>query len=482
MKHGAVLVVLSVLAASALVPSAASAVTAPASDPFYAQPANIAQYPHGTILREREVTLSGPTQLAAAAVYQLMYATTNATGQPVAAVTTVMVPTSPAPGPRRLASYQTFYDSLTLNCAPSYTLQGGNNGGGTNGPLEQTMMSEELEQGWDVVTSDYEGLDSEWAVGPMLGYATLDSITAAEHFAPAGLEGAKTEVTLNGYSGGSEASTWAAALAPRYSPNIDIVGVAAGGNFPDFVYTTEHLDNTIWYGTEIGVLESFSRALPQDFDLSKILNASGQALAAKDGQDGSGCGGSTLNEPLANASQYTNFPDSEALAAYPPVNRGLEELSLKNGPLPKAPLFLYNSVDDDLAFIQPVDAWVADYCRHGRRPARHCCARPGSAGRRRQFPQRGHDLGPRGVLPDRRNREARAPLTRYGWVTRATSPPRGRAASRTASRSGAPALPPAPWVSTSRNRAAGPSPSSSASAAPPSVAICTGTIVPAAPR
>src|SRR6185312_12580274 len=68
---------------------------------------------------------------------------------------------------------------------------------------------------------------------------------------------------------------------------------------------------------------------------------------------------------------------------------------------------------------------------------------------------------------------ARAPLTRYGWVTRATSPPRGRAASRTASRSGAPALPPAPWVSTSRNRAAGPSPSSSASAAPPSVAICT---------
>ncbi len=112
-------------------------------------------------------------------------------------------------------------------------------------------------------------------------------------------------------------------------------------------------------------MESFSRALPQDFDLSKLLNASGQALAAKDGQDGSGCGGSTLNEPYGNASQYTNFPDSEALAHYPPVKSGLEELSLKNGPLPKAPLFLYNSVSDDLAFIQPVDAWVANYCRHG---------------------------------------------------------------------------------------------------------------------
>ncbi|HTT26896.1 MAG TPA: lipase family protein [Solirubrobacteraceae bacterium] len=351
--------------ASAVVPSAASALTPPASDPFYAQPANIARYPHGTILRERQVTLSGPTQAEAAAAYQLMYATTNATGQPVAAVTTVMVPSMPAPGPRRLASYQTYYDSLTVNCAPSYTLQGGNNGGGTNGPTEQTMMSQLLQQGWDVVTSDYEGLNSEWAVGPMLGYATLDSITAVEHFAPAGLEGAKTEVTLNGYSGGSEASTWAAAFAPKYAANINIVGVAAGGNFPDLVYTTEHLDNSIWYGTEIGVLESFSRALPQDFDLSKLLNASGQALAAKDGQDGSGCAGSTLNEPYGNASQYTNFPSSVALADYPPVNRGLEELSLKNGPVPKAPLFLYNSVDDDLAFIEPVDAWVASYCRRG---------------------------------------------------------------------------------------------------------------------
>jgi len=364
-RRRALQIAFALLVASALVPSAAGAVTPPASDPFYAQPANIAQHPHGTILRERQVTLSGPTQAGAAAAYQLMYATTNATGQPVAAVTTVMVPTSPAPGPRRLASYQTYYDSLTLNCAPSYTLQGGNNGGGTNGPTEQTLMAELLAQGWDVVTSDYEGLNSEWAVGPMLGYATLDSIIAVEHFAPAGLDGVRTEVTLNGYSGGSEASTWAAAFAPKYAPKLDIVGVAAGGNFPDLVYTTENLDNSIWYGTEIGVLESFSRALPQDFDLTRLLNASGQALAAKDGQDGSGCAGSTLNEPFGNASQYTNFPDSAALAAYPPVNEGLEQLSLKNGPLPKAPMLLYNSVDDDLAFIQPVDAWVANYCRHG---------------------------------------------------------------------------------------------------------------------
>ena len=350
---------------SAIAPVAAGAVTAPESDPFYTPPANLAHYTHGRILRERAVTLSGPTQTGSAAAYQLMYRTTNATGQPVAAVTTVLVPKSPAPGPRRLASYQTYYDSLTLDCAPSYTLQTG--GGGSNGPTEQTMMSQLLQQGWDVVTSDYEGLQSEWAVGPMLGRATLDSVRAVEHFAPADLEGAKTEVTMNGYSGGSEASTWAAALSPGYTPELDIVGVAAGGNFPDLDYTFQNFDNSLWYGTEIGVMESFSRAFPKAFDLAKLLNASGQSLATKDGQDGSGCAGSTLNEPYGNASQYTNFPDSEALADYAPVKSTLDQISLKTAPLPKAPLFLYNATTDDLAFIQPVDAMVASYCQRRRR-------------------------------------------------------------------------------------------------------------------
>ena len=350
-----------VLVVSALLPSVASAVTAPASDPFYTPPANLSQYPHGTILRERQVTMSGPQQLETADAYQLLYTTTNLTGTPVAAVTTVLVPTSPALGPRRLASYQMYYDSLTLNCAPSYTLQGGNNGPSS----EAAWITQLLQQGWDVNVPDYEGLQSEWAVGPVLGRATLDSITAAEHFAGAGLDGAKTEVTMNGYSGGSEAATFAAALAPKYTPALDIVGVAAGGNFPDLDYTTQNLDNSVWYGTEIGALESFSRALPKQINLTKLLNAAGQSLAAKDGQDGSGCGGSTLNEPYSNASQFTNFPTSAALAADPPVKSALDQISLKNAPMPKAPEVLYNSVNDDLAFIGPVDTLVANYCRNG---------------------------------------------------------------------------------------------------------------------
>ncbi len=351
------------LLALALVPAAASALTAPSSDPFYTPPANLAKHPQGAILRKREVSMSGSQATLTAHAYQLMFRTTDATGHPAAAVTTVLVPVSPASGPRRLASYLMYYDSLTLNCAASYILQGGNYSPGTAG--EDYSINQLLQQGWDVNVPDYEGLQSEWAVGPLLGRAALDSALAAEHLAAAGLDGARTEVSFNGYSGGSDAATWAAALAPSYAPSLDIVAVAAGGNFPDLDYTTQRFDGSVWYGTEIGILESFSRALPQNFDLSKLLSTSGQALAAKDGQDASGCAGSTTNEPYGDASQYTNFPDSETLADYPPVKRGLNKISLKTAPLPKAPLFLYNGVGDDLAYIQPVDALVADYCTHG---------------------------------------------------------------------------------------------------------------------
>jgi len=299
--HTIVVGLLAVIGA-VLVPSATAALAAgpvaPASDPFYSSPANLASDAPGTILRSREVTVSGPEQADSSAAYQLLFRTTNATGHPVAAVTTVFLPRVPGAGPRRLASYQTAYDS------------------------------------------------------------------AAEHFARAALDGTATEVTLNGYSGGSEATTWAAALAPGYAPELRIVGVAAGGNFPNLDYTLSKFDGSLWYGTEIGVMESFSRAYPQ-FDLKTLLNAAGQALAVQDGQDASGCAGSTTNEPLGQASQYTNFPSSEALAADPLVTSVLAKMSLQDAPLPTAPLFLYNAIGDELAHIQPVDTLVARYCAKG---------------------------------------------------------------------------------------------------------------------
>jgi hypothetical protein len=298
------------------------------------------------------------------AAYQLLYRTTDPAGRAAATVTTVMIPVSPAPGPRKLVSYQTFYDSLTLNCAPSYTMRGGNSGGSTQ-PYESGLIAQELQQGWDVVVPDYEGLQSEWAVGPMLGHATLDGIRAAESFAPAGLEGARTPVAMNGYSGGAIASNWAEAYASRYAPQLNIVAVAAGGIFPDIDYTESTLDGSYWYGVQIGDLVAIDRAYPA-LHLPSLLNASGRALAAADGQDADGCAGATSNAQGGNAAEYTVFPTSAALAADSRVKRVLGKLTMETAaPVPAAPSFFYNAAGDELAHIQSVDRLVGYYCARG---------------------------------------------------------------------------------------------------------------------
>jgi hypothetical protein len=215
-----------------------------------------------------------------------------------------------------------------------------------------------------VVVPDYEGPQNEWAVGPMLGRATLDSVKAVESFAPAEIEGSATQVAMNGYSGGSEATTWAAAFVRSYAPSVHLVGIAVGGNFPDPGYTLTKFDGSLWYGTEIGVMVSINRAYPE-FDLDAILNAKGQALAAQDGMDAGGCGASTLNEPGGNASQFTNYPSSPAIAAIPRVKQVLDEMNLNNAPVMSPPSFVYNATGDELAHIAPVDAWVAEECRRG---------------------------------------------------------------------------------------------------------------------
>jgi len=94
MKRSRLLLAVAVLALIpfALAPASAGAVTAPSADPFYTAPAGLASYPPGAVLRSREVTVQGLTDLASDTAYQLLYRTTDATGQPVATVATLLIP------------------------------------------------------------------------------------------------------------------------------------------------------------------------------------------------------------------------------------------------------------------------------------------------------------------------------------------------------------------------------------------------------
>src|SRR5271155_165558 len=160
----------------------------PVDDPFYQAPPGYASTMPGMMLKSRPFTLSPAFKATWSSLggYQLLYRTTDAHGSPTATVTTILLPTHPAPGPRNLVSDQIAEDSLTTSCAPSYLMRQAPT---PSSVPDKVMIGTALANGWDVVVSDYEGPHSELLVGPLEGRETLDGIRAAEGFAGDGLKG-----------------------------------------------------------------------------------------------------------------------------------------------------------------------------------------------------------------------------------------------------------------------------------------------------
>jgi hypothetical protein len=192
----------------------------------------------------------------------------------------------------------------------------------------------------------------------MAGHAVLDAVRAAQRFAPAGLRGAATPVGLWGYSGGGHATAWASELQPAYAPELDVKGVAEGGVPADIEVTARHLDGGPFSGLYLAAAVGISRAYPE-IDLPSLLNAAGREMARKIGEE-------CLEEfardfPFRRMSEFTTVPDPLAV---PRVQAVLEHNRLGRR-IPRAPLFVYHSILDELNPIAPADALVATYCRAG---------------------------------------------------------------------------------------------------------------------
>jgi hypothetical protein len=225
----------------------------PSDDPFYVPPTGFESAKPGDILRSRPVpsalSLFQVIPLNLKGAWQLLYRTTDSLGNPVATVTTVMVPKNA--DPKKLLSYQVAEDSGgEINCAPSYTLQTGSNTtyAGTGG-IEAALIAASLNQGWIVNSPDWEGPKSTFVAGLQAGYATLDGIRAALASGSTTGVSSSAKVQMWGYSGGALASEWAAELQASYAPEIAFVGMAIGGVTPN----VKNVFNTINKGLFAGL-------------------------------------------------------------------------------------------------------------------------------------------------------------------------------------------------------------------------------------
>ncbi|MEV0296735.1 lipase family protein [Nocardia sp. NPDC050710] len=329
----------------------------PDPDPFYATPADIGAKAPGQVLETRAM----PPLLIfpGATVTMIKFRSTNSRGFPIAATSTVLTPHERRPG-APLLSYQHIINALGTKCAISRLLY-------TEDPMlqirEAVALNAALAHGWSVALPDHLGPNSAYGAARLGGQITLDGIRAVRKVPELDLR--DSPVAMAGYSGGGMATAWAAALQPRYAPELDIVGAAAGGVPTNMVAMLEALNYNPHpaFGLMMAAGIGLEREYPDRFPISDSMNA--QGLAARE-RMANGC----TNEILAVGAgrSVRDFASSMSMASNPTARAVVEENSLElfDG-VPTMPIFEWHSESDPLIPVDSVVNTNRRYCAAGVR-------------------------------------------------------------------------------------------------------------------
>src|ERR1700730_9198584 len=326
-------------------------VTPPADDPFYRVSENLEAFCPGEVLDGRPVEVRMFRRLVNADAWQVKFRPTDVHSAAVSGVTTVMIPRRPFNGSvRPLLSYQPAIARLGATADRSFTLRHGNQ-------QELPLMVRALRRGWAVVTTDYTGPQHAFGVGLVAARIVLDGIRAAIAFEPAGFDAA-TPIGLWGYSGGAQATVWAAEQHSRYAPELNIVAAAAGAIPVDPTSSGLPDDGAIFSGLAVASLVGISRGFP-DVDLLGALTPQGQAMVAA-------AADMTFQQlimsfPFLCWGDYLTVP---GVFEIPGLRTAFEAIRLGQA-TPMTPVYLYHAVHDQYPAIADVDKLVEKYRREG---------------------------------------------------------------------------------------------------------------------
>ncbi|HEX2316519.1 MAG TPA: lipase family protein [Thermomonospora sp.] len=328
----------------------------PDQDPFYAAPADIGAYGPGHIVRSRKITPKVGNLDTRADVWQIAYRSNDSHLAPQLVVTSLIVPKAAwtGTGPRPIVSVQAPEDSTGTQCAPSYGLSSGS---GVAGMLA-SMSTQLLDRGWAVALPDHEGPRSVFMAGPQAAHAVLDGIRAVRNFTGAPGIGRDNPWTLNGYSGGAQATGWAAQFQPSYAPDVTLKGAAMGGTPADPEAVARFLDGRIFSGFEAAAATSLATEFPE-MNLDPIMNDAGRKALAD-------ARGKCLTELLTQfafkrLSQYSTVPDPLAV----PSVRAVLRLNTMGAAAPAAPIFNYHANTDEIVPVGQANQLVKDWCAKG---------------------------------------------------------------------------------------------------------------------
>ncbi len=325
------------------------------ADDFYTPPSSIPSGNPGDVLRARVAKAGPPTARALAEAWQVMYLSTNALGQPDVVTGTVLVPkAAPDRSKLNIVAMAPGTTGPAFRCTVSRFINSG-------AFYEQAMLNGLLKAGYAVVVTDYEGYHQDprtsYIVGRSMGPAVLDAVRAALRLPEAGLS-ASAQVATTGFSQGGGASMWAGQLQPTYAPELNLVGVSAGGVPADLIQVALGLEGQPAFGFLLNALIGLNNAYP-DLLLDNFLNDNGRTtLKAMNDDD-------CTAELLVN---YANRKNTEYLArtpyVTPPWVARLGQNKLGATPI-KVPVYQYHASNDVIVRYAQATKLRDTYCSLG---------------------------------------------------------------------------------------------------------------------
>jgi pimeloyl-ACP methyl ester carboxylesterase len=199
--------------------------TGPAGDAFYTPPSPLPGKKHGDLIWARK--LGGAAVAPGASVTKVvLYRSTGVDGKSAAVSGIVSLPRGKAPkGGWPVVTYAHGTTGIADQCAPSRDAAGT--------PIHPynayilPLLTRWLKAGYAVVRTDYEGLGTPgvhpYLVGSSEGRSTLDVVRAARQLDPR----LSPSTIISGHSQGGHAALFAAALAPKWTPELKVRGTVA---------------------------------------------------------------------------------------------------------------------------------------------------------------------------------------------------------------------------------------------------------------
>ncbi len=263
--------------------ASAAPVEGPSGEAFYTPPTTLPEGGAGTLIWYRPTTVNLNVELPAVKAWDVMYKSTSEIGEPDVVTGIVIVPTAAwtKGGARPVVDVAPATQGLGHQCAPSIQIANGTeyDGGSTIAALKRNYA---------VVMTDYQGYTNgatpSYVAGRAEGQAVLDAMREALQLPGSGVE-SSAPVVIWGYSQGGQSAAWAGQIEASYTPELHIVGVAAGG-VPGNLQAVQEFGegspgSALGLDATIGLTYAYAPLINPEMELHETLNAEGLAVVAK---------------------------------------------------------------------------------------------------------------------------------------------------------------------------------------------------------